>query len=94
MVAQKTLLLNPIGDVEPLDYGLAPRLPDLNGKVLGLIDNAKPNSNVLVDKLEKVLTERYSFARIFRTRKRKSSGPAHEMAELEKCDLVIGGIAL
>ncbi len=94
MGAQETLLFNPVGEVEPLDLGLAPRIPDLNGKVLGLIDNAKPNANVLVDKLERVLTERYKFARIFRTRKRKSSGPAHEMAELEKCDLVIGGIAL
>lgn len=70
MVAQRALLLNPVGEVGPLDLGLAPRLPDLNGKVLGLIDNAKPNADVLMAKVEQLLTERYRFSRIFRTRKR------------------------
>ena len=46
---------------------------DLRGKVIGFIDNSKPNFNLLVDDLATLLTERYgvkSVANLFLNLKR------------------------
>jgi hypothetical protein len=70
------------------------RLDRLEGKVVGFVDNAKPNFGALVDELSEVLVERYGVARIVKTRKRAASVPA-EAAALDalaaECDLVITG---
>lgn len=66
----------------------------LQGKVVGFIDNAKPNFDHLVDDLADLLTARYGVAKIIKRKKRAASVPADdtvykEMAE--QCDLVITG---
>ena len=66
----------------------------LQGKVVGFIDNAKPNFDHLVDDLAELLTARYGVAKIIKRKKRAASVPADdtvykEMAE--QCDLVITG---
>lgn len=69
-------------------------LADLQGKVVGFIDNAKPNFDHLVDDLAELLTSRYGVARVIKRKKRAASVPADEAVykELaEQCDLVITG---
>ncbi len=70
------------------------RLDGLAGKVVGFVDNAKPNFSVLVDELADVLVARHGVARVVKTRKRAASIPA-EAATLDalaaQCDLVITG---
>jgi hypothetical protein len=69
-------------------------LGGLEGRVVGFIDNSKPNFNHLVDDLAEVLVERYGVAAVVKHRKRAASipAPAAVMADLkEKCDLVITG---
>jgi hypothetical protein len=69
-------------------------LADLNGKVVGFIDNAKPNFDHLVDDLAALLVSRYGVARVIKRKKRAASVPADELIykELaEQCDLVITG---
>ena len=66
----------------------------LKGKVVGFVDNAKPNFDHLVDDLAELLTARYGVAKIIKRKKRAASVPADdtvykEMAE--QCDLVITG---
>ncbi len=66
----------------------------LQGKVVGFIDNAKPNFDHLVDDLADLLTARYGVAKIIKRKKRAASVPAEDAVykELaEQCDLVITG---
>ena len=69
-------------------------LGELAGKVVGFIDNAKPNFDHLVDDLAALLTARYGVAKIIKRKKRAASVPADDAVyrELaEHCDLVITG---
>lgn len=69
-------------------------LAGLKGKVVGFIDNAKPNFDHLVDDLAELLTARYGVAKIIKRKKRAASVPAEEAVYKElaqQCDLVITG---
>jgi hypothetical protein len=66
----------------------------LAGKVVGFIDNAKPNFSHLVDDVAVLLTTRYGVARVIRHEKRAASVPASsEVLDdfARRCDLVIAG---
>ena len=67
---------------------------DLNGKVVGFIDNSKPNFNLLIDDMAALLAERYGVKTIVRQGKRGASMPAttQVLDDLaSQCDLVITG---
>ena len=69
-------------------------LSALTGKVVGFIDNAKPNFALLADDLGELLIAKYGVARVVKRRKTSASVPARAevLAELsEECDLVITG---
>lgn len=69
-------------------------LAGLQGKVVGFIDNAKPNFDHLVDDLAQLLVGRYGVLRVVKRKKRAASVPADDSVyeELaEQCDLVITG---
>jgi hypothetical protein len=69
-------------------------LADLKGRVVGFIDNAKPNFDHLVDDLAELLVSRYGVAKVIKRKKRAASVPAEDSVyeELAKeCDLVITG---
>jgi hypothetical protein len=69
-------------------------LASLSGKVVGFIDNAKPNFNHLVDDLADLLVSNYGVKRIIKRRKASASVPAPDeiVRELaDECDLVITG---
>ena len=64
------------------------------GKIVGFIDNAKPNFHFLVDDLAELLIANHGVKAVMKRAKRGSSMPAPEacVAELAKeCDLVITG---
>jgi hypothetical protein len=70
------------------------RLDGLSGKVVGFIDNTKPNFNHLVDDLAEVLVSEHGVRAVLKRGKRVQSIPAPEavLAELaQECDLVITG---
>lgn len=69
-------------------------LDTLQGKVVGFIDNSKPNFNALVDDLAELLVAGYGVAAVIKHRKRAASIPAPEevIADVQRqCDLVITG---
>ncbi len=69
-------------------------LKSLSGKVVGFIDNSKPNFNNLVDAISQNLIERYGVKEVIKRRKPMASIPATSavMQELvERCDLIITG---
>ncbi len=69
-------------------------LDTLAGKVVGFIDNSKPNFHHLADDVAKLLQADHGVARVIRHRKLSASrpAPAAAMADIEsQCDLVITG---
>ena len=53
--------INPIGELElePEHLGINPRLDTLNGKMIGLFDNAKRSNPFVLGKIEKLPQERF-----------------------------------
>lgn len=71
------------------------RVGNLAGKVVGFIDNAKPNFDLLAQDITAILKTRYGAAEVITRRKRGASMAAPEsvIAEVsERCDLVICGM--
>ncbi len=69
-------------------------LDALAGKVVGFIDNAKPNFNLLVDDLADLLMARHGVKAVVKRGKRGASMPAPDNVYEElasQCDLVITG---
>lgn len=69
-------------------------LDGLEGKVVGFIDNVKPNFHFLVDDLADLLVANYGVTSVVKHRKRTASVPAPEeiIADVvRQCDLVITG---
>ena len=70
------------------------KLATLAGKVVGFIDNAKPNFNHLVDDVADLLIAKYGVKRVVKRRKPSASIPATNevLGELaDQCDVVITG---
>ena len=70
------------------------KLGTLAGKVVGFIDNAKPNFNHLVDDLAELLVAHYGVKQVIKRRKRSASVPAPDEIVRElagECDVVIAG---
>jgi len=87
-------LYDPTGVPLPAVLQVERTLTALSGKVVGFIDNSKPNFSHLVDDLAELLTLRHGVARVLRHRKRAASVPA--AADViddfaRQCDLVIAG---
>ena len=69
-------------------------LGGLAGKVVGIIDNTKPNFHFLVDDLADVLMQKYGVRAVHKRSKRLQSIPAPDAMIIElvaDCDLVISG---
>jgi hypothetical protein len=87
-------LFDPTGVPPPAAPQIERTPTSLAGKVVGFIDNSKPNFRELADDLAALLTSQHGVARILRHQKRAASVPA-ESAVIEdfarQCDLVIAG---
>jgi hypothetical protein len=88
------VILDPSAPPPSASASKAWRLDQLAGKVVGFIDNAKPNFNHLVDELAELLMSRHGVARVVKARKRAASVPVDKAALEEltaQCDVVITG---
>ena len=88
------LLYNPAATPRSESVQARRKLETLAGKVVGFIDNAKPNFDHLVDDLAELLVANYGVKQVIKRRKHSASVPAPEpmVAELAgQCDLVITG---
>lgn len=69
-------------------------LDDLKGKVIGFIDNSKPNFSFLLDDIAELLKSRHGVARVVKHQKLSASRPAPEAViadVVQHCNLVITG---
>ncbi|MBI4641581.1 MAG: hypothetical protein HY731_12855 [Candidatus Tectomicrobia bacterium] len=90
----KISLLDPRGVPATAQVAIAQRLDDLNGKVVGILSNRKPNADIFLGRIEELLRERYAFAEILKREKGVSTPVSEEVLNelVEWCDFVINAI--
>ena len=99
MTTKTIEVLNPTARAAVAELEIAHRLDDLNGKVIGFLDNDKPNFSIFLSRVEELLCRDFKFAEIVHTDKGVvGSGAASPLPEkykkqlIEKCDLVVNGM--
>ena len=96
MTTTSIKLVDPTGADPGLDsWSLAPRPADLRGKRVGLLDNSKANSDVILRAIADILDSEFESADVFYVKKHSASLPPtpEVMADLHRnADLVITGI--
>ena len=97
MVAtQSTTVLHPAAEDPARKLELAPRLPDLRGATVVLIDNHKKNADVYLEELGRMLREEYGVTKLVTYRKVSQSIPipADVMDGLaSQCDAIVHAVA-
>ena len=91
------IVLNPEGKAQTSASRVAalPRFPDLRGKVVGLLDNSKPNADKLGERLAELLKERFGVAGVVVRRKltAQQGAPKQYLDELSaQADFVLSGL--
>ena len=92
----KLIVLNPTAAPREMVQAMAPVLDGLGGQSIGFLWNSKPNGDLLFERLEKLLREKYEIADVIHKRKPTASLPATDevLDELaESVQAVIVGLA-
>ena len=90
------ILVDPTGhNMSKSESHISPRLSDLRGQRLGLLDNTKANAEIILRKIAAILDAKYEFSEIYYTKKHSSNLPPKPdiLSDLHRnADLVIAGI--
>ena len=85
-------VLNPTRPAPSQTKPLAPRPASLYGRRVGVLDNSKPNADVLLGRLAELLVERHGAASVVKWKKPGASRPATMIDEIARsADLVLTG---
>ncbi len=92
-------VLDPTAKTVSARLEIAPRVDDLNGKVIGLLDNGKANFDIFLARVEELLCQRFKFADIVRVNKKivgASLGAGLPTDQIEKfaakCEVAVNGM--
>jgi hypothetical protein len=90
-----TVIVNPMKEHNQTNASAAPRLKTLAGKTVGLLDISKPGGSVFLDRIERLLQERYGVARVVRQVKPTFTkrAPGEVIEKLRGVDAVIEALA-
>ena len=90
-----TVLINPMNETTLGASTSAPRLNSLAGKTIALLDISKPGGNIFLDRVERLLKDRYGAARVLRETKPTFTkpAPAPVLEKLRGADAVIEALA-
>ena len=91
------IVLSPEGKAQSSAAKVAgvPQFTDLRGKVVGLLDNSKPNADKLAERFAELLKENYGVAKMISRRKltAQQGAPKQYLDELaSQADFVISGL--
>jgi hypothetical protein len=91
------IVLSPEGKAQSSAKRVAalPNFQDLRGKVIGLLDNSKPNADKLGERFEQLLREKYGVAGVVKRRKltAQEGAPKQFLDELAaQTDFVLSGL--
>jgi hypothetical protein len=97
MVKEYIDVLDPTATPTVKQEHMALCLNDLNGKVIGLVDNRKPNFDIFLENVEAALRQKFQFAEIVHLKKGGTGATVpmtpDEMKQLvPKCDAVVYGV--
>lgn len=82
-------ILDPVGTTSVASRTLAPRPASLEGAVIGVLDNSKPNARVLLDGVARALAEKLG-AREVRTWRKPGASIGATKAVLDEMAAVCG----
>ncbi len=74
----KLIVLDPTAAPREMVQAMAPALEGLGGQSIGFLWNSKPNGDLLFERLEKLLREKYEISDVIYRRKPTASIPATE----------------
>jgi hypothetical protein len=86
---------NPTSGPAASKMELSPRVKNLKGGVLGVIDNGKTNSDTVLNRIVSDLSVRYPFRDVVTVKKHSVSHAIKEdIAQMlaQKCDFVLAGV--
>ena len=89
-------ILDPTAEDVPEELGLSPTIPDLRGKVVGLLENRKYHADSFLQELQEVLVSDYGAKKVVYATKFTYSAPcAQETLDslAAECDVVVHAIA-
>jgi hypothetical protein len=89
-------ILDPTAEDVPEELGLSDSLPDLKGKVVGLLENRKYHADAFLGELREILLNEYGAAKVVYATKFTYSAPCAEetlQSLSDDCDVVIHAIA-
>ncbi len=89
-------LLDPTSQGDAYERYLAPRLDNLDGKVMGLLDITKKGSDIFLDRVEELIRARFDIADVVCVKKPTFSRPAPTELLInlaEQVDFIIEGLA-
>ena len=90
-------LVNPLDETRRVSSRPAPRLTNLTGKTIGLLDISKPGGSVFLDHLEQLLKSSFGVGQVIRAMKPTFTklAPDSVIAKFidAKCDAVIEALA-
>jgi len=86
-------VLNPRGALDTSKVrGINPRVPDINGKTIGLYWNGKPDGDLFWDTVEGILKERYPDVTVVRYFGPGDLGETTALKVAEEVDAVMYGV--
>ncbi len=89
-----SIILDPTGELQPARRERLPRLPDLAGKTVALLDISKPRGDLFLDRLEKHLGDGGIAVRRYRKPTFTRIAPADLKFQIaSECDAVIEALA-
>ena len=89
-------ILDPTAEDVPEELGLSDSLPDLRGKVVGLLENRKYHADAFLAELREILLKDYGAAKVVYATKFTYSAPCSDetiQSLSDDCDVVIHAIA-
>lgn len=91
---QTTILMDPTAELSPAVRERLPRVDDLNGKRVGLLDISKARGDVFLDRLSELLTEKGVAVNRYKKPTFSRIAPIELKQKIvSECDVVIEGLA-
>ena len=87
-------VLDPTAEDVAAEAGGSNRLPSLQGRTVGLLDNGKIRVRELLDNMEAILRAEHGVARVVRLKKPDASrpAPADVVADMKAADAIIAAV--
>jgi hypothetical protein len=93
-MTEEQVLLDPTSENSPLQRPRIPRPRSLDGLTIGLLDIAKRQGDVFLDRIEERFTARGNAVKRFRKPRFSILAPAGLKQEIKaSCDIVVEGLA-